>query len=87
MERVQLIEVAGDERSQEQPLRLACATAVVDDITYLVIALAYYFVSYFITIYFNTALVVAVRRGEPFAEPLARRASRVLQGLERIANA
>lgn len=36
-------------------------TTGLDQVTGIIIVLAYYFVSYFITIYFNTALVVAVR--------------------------
>ncbi len=36
-------------------------TTGLDQATGIIIVLAYYFVSYFITIYFNTALVVAVR--------------------------
>jgi membrane-associated phospholipid phosphatase len=49
-------------------------------------ALVYLGEHYVVDLLAGAALVLAVRRGERYAEPVARAVSRALQGLERIAN-
>jgi membrane-associated phospholipid phosphatase len=49
-------------------------------------ALVYFGEHYLIDLLVGSAVVVAVRRGEPLARPLADRVSRLAQRLERIAN-